>query len=85
LYLGFAESWGFGNPNLRPGFYSDNGGALTVTVQGQTATKAMNVAPSTSSPEGAQVIPTYPSAPVDPLGLETIQHDRKASSPRTGS
>jgi hypothetical protein len=33
LYLGFAERWGFGNQNLPPGFYSDNGGQLTVDVQ----------------------------------------------------
>ncbi|MGL4424139.1 MAG: hypothetical protein ACRCZF_26020, partial [Gemmataceae bacterium] len=31
LYLGFAEGFGFGSNN-QPGFYGDNGGALTVTV-----------------------------------------------------
>jgi choice-of-anchor C domain-containing protein len=38
LYLGFAESWGFGNPNLYPGFYSDNGGTLTVAVEAAPVT-----------------------------------------------
>lgn len=33
LYLGFAESFGFGNPDTPPGYYGDNGGALTVDVQ----------------------------------------------------
>ena len=38
LFLGFAESYGFGNPNLLPGFYSDNGGALAVDVESITPT-----------------------------------------------
>ncbi len=32
LYLGFAESFGFNNPNNLPGFYDDNGGFLKVEV-----------------------------------------------------
>ena len=33
LYLGFAEHLYFGNQNIPPGYYSDNGGKLSVTVE----------------------------------------------------
>ncbi len=33
LFLGFAENLGFSNPDLLPGYYSDNGGSLSVEVE----------------------------------------------------
>ena len=37
LFLGFAEDFGFSNPDELPGYYSDNGGTLTVNVEPDTA------------------------------------------------
>ena len=37
LFLGFAENLGFSNPGTLPGYYSDNGGSLTVDVQGTSS------------------------------------------------
>src|SRR5262249_32275663 len=38
LFLGFTENYGFGNPAILPGYYSDNGGSLSVDVEGMQST-----------------------------------------------
>jgi hypothetical protein len=51
LYLGFSESWGFQYYGNYPGFYNDNGGAITVDVE---ALKS----PSLATPPATTTTPT---------------------------
>jgi hypothetical protein len=58
LYLGFAESFGFGNPNLQPGYYDDNGGMLTVDVESSSALPDV-VMDSVTTTDARTVTATY--------------------------
>jgi hypothetical protein len=50
LYLGFSESWGFQYYGNYPGFYGDNGGAITVDVEGSKLPSLMSTSAPTSAP-----------------------------------
>jgi len=54
LYLGFAENFGFRFPQRLPGYYSDNGGFLSVDVRSASASPSVRVSEGIDAPGTSQ-------------------------------